>query len=204
MIEFENFGWNVISISFTATIFFSILAFYGLLDQVYKIYKNKSVKAISSIWIICGPALFGAITIYGYSIDSLAITISGIARGPLHIPIIVGIFLYRGLSKIDLAFIVFVIVILTLMWFSDHKDIYFIVITSGALIPTAIQPIKMWKEKNAGVVSLKMISIFTASTCFWIIYCTAIKDWPVLVFSSISLILFVLIIVFGIKYQDKE
>ena len=63
--ELENLGFNALTISFFATIFFSLLAAWGLIDQDRKIWSKKSGQSLSSIWFIWASFFFLSNIIYG-------------------------------------------------------------------------------------------------------------------------------------------
>ena len=140
MVELRNFGWNAVTISFVATLLFSLWAAWGLYDQVKKIWGSRSGEAVSNIWFICATALFGATIIYGVSTRSIAVTFSGLARGPLHVPILIGLAKFKDFTKREWSLLGFLTIVLVTMAIVPWKGAFFITISMGVLIPTAMQP----------------------------------------------------------------
>ena len=72
------------------------------------------------------------------------------------------------------------------------------VLTTGSFLPQAL---KVIKEKNTSGISLEMYSMFTAGVLLWLLYGIDIKDVPVIIANSITLIFASTILIMKIKYK---
>ena len=70
--------------------------------------------------------------------------------------------------------------------------------TTISFLPQAIKVIKTKQTKD---LSLLMYSIFTLGILFWLIYGILIKDLPIMIANSITLIFTVIILGMKIKYK---
>ncbi|WP_026568403.1 SemiSWEET transporter [Bacillus sp. UNC41MFS5] len=72
------------------------------------------------------------------------------------------------------------------------------ILTTLSFLPQAIKTIK---EKNTEGISLVMYSLFTSGVFLWLVYGLFVKDIPIIVANSITLILAVTILALKIKYS---
>lgn len=61
--------------------------------------------------------------------------------------------------------------------------------------------LEVWREKKSGVVSIKMLSVFVVSSTFWLVYSFIINDTPLVVFSFMIWIIFVITMLLWWKYR---
>ncbi len=202
--ELEYLGWNMLTLSFLATLFFSLLGGWGLFHQNQKIWKNQSGEAVPSIWYICSLGLFCSSVSYGITIQSIALVFSGVLRGFLHIPILIGLWKFKGFSVFEkrLSFFLFlvVLVMLALPW----KGVFFVGCCFATIIPTATQPLEIWRKKSIGVVSLPVIATAFASSFFWVIYGHYVDDLPIFIVSIAFTVILFLTIVLWFWYRKTS
>lgn len=72
------------------------------------------------------------------------------------------------------------------------------ILTTLSFLPQALKTIK---EKNTEGISLVMYSLFTSGVLMWLVYGLFVKDIPIIVANSITLILAVTILALKIKYS---
>jgi MtN3 and saliva related transmembrane protein len=75
------------------------------------------------------------------------------------------------------------------------------VLTSASLVP---QLVKIIRQKKAESVSLGMYIVMLIGFCGWIWYGVEKKDIPIVATNCFSLATNVLILVFSLKYKQKE
>ncbi|MEH7503986.1 SemiSWEET transporter [Neobacillus drentensis] len=73
-------------------------------------------------------------------------------------------------------------------------------LTTISFLPQAIKTIK---EKNTEGISLVMYSLFTSGVLMWLVYGIFVKDTPIIIANSITLILAVTILALKIKYSSN-
>ncbi|MBI5323692.1 MAG: SemiSWEET transporter [Ignavibacteriae bacterium] len=69
--------------------------------------------------------------------------------------------------------------------------------TTFAFLP---QLIKVWKNKHAKDISLRMYIMFISGIILWFVYGVLISSLPVIIANSVTFILASIILVFKIKY----
>jgi len=75
------------------------------------------------------------------------------------------------------------------------------IFTSTSLLP---QLIKIIKEKKANAISLGMLFVLMTGIALWIYYGILKKDLPIIYTNAFSLLLNIAVVVFSIKYKQKE
>ena len=203
-IEFDNFGWNVLTLSFFATIVFSLLGVFYLWRQFTEIWSNKSGKSVSVTWICY--FLFGYIAtlFYGVHKDSLALVISAALRIPISALVLFGLWKFKGFKKIDQGIFFGSIVLMIAMIFSSEKVWFYLFFSFGSVISLATQPIEIWKNKSSGVVVIKVFVIYAISCLFWIPYAFITRNWALefIVFSFFVISIATIILWF--RYREEE
>ncbi|MFC1632726.1 SemiSWEET family transporter [Patescibacteria group bacterium] len=206
--EFQNFGWNTLTFSFLATILFGVLGALGLVDQIKKIWRNRSGESASVTFAIIFVAFFIASFIYGIDKHSLALILQGsIFRTVFFPPILYGLWRFKGYTLFEkiVAFLCSsaIVYMLTL---DDLKIKGYIFLGLGLLgvLATLKQAWEIWKTKSSGVVSIKLMLIIHASSDFWLIYGIALRDHMIKYMSLGYFIANTLVIVFWFKYRTKS
>ena len=79
-------------------------------------------------------------------------------------------------------------------------------IAAGTLTAASMMPqlIKTIKEKKAAQVSVLMLVFIITGVALWIWYGILIKDWPIIITNSFSLLLNGVMIYFRYKYRKKS
>lgn len=67
----------------------------------------------------------------------------------------------------------------------------------GSFVPQAV---KIWREKAAGSVSLRMYAVTVAGFALWIAYGVALKSWPLVGSNTVCLLLSAAILVMRLRY----
>lgn len=75
------------------------------------------------------------------------------------------------------------------------------VFTASSMLP---QLVKIIKEKKANDLSLSMLAVLITGMCLWIYYGVLREDWPIIITNSFSLLLNIVVIIFSIKYKQKD
>ncbi|TAL70917.1 MAG: hypothetical protein EPN82_01040 [Bacteroidetes bacterium] len=70
--------------------------------------------------------------------------------------------------------------------------------TTFAFIP---QLIKVWKNKHAKDISLRMYIIFIIGIALWLVYGIIINNLPIIAANTVTIILAGIILIFKIKYR---
>ena len=197
--EFQQFSWSAETISSLGIIFFTFLGAWGLRRQSKNIWEGETGRSVSIIWFSWFAFGHVVVFIYGLDIKSIALMINGSVRGLMHIPILVGLWKYKGFSKVERILPVFLFIFIIAMAFSTAKDIYFLVFSFGTILATLKQPIEVWISKDAGVLEIRLLLIYLVSNLFWVTYSFAIHNWILQLFSSMFFAIFALTIIVWLK-----
>ena len=174
--EFANFGWNALTISFVGIIFFSLLGTWGLYHQNKKIWNNRSGESVSVKWFIMYVFLYIAFLIYGMGQNSAALMFHGIVRIIFNVPILIGLYCFKGFTKTEWSIFFFLAVCTFVMAIFPRSGLLFLLFAYGGATAAATQPWEIWRTKSSGKVSIKLVIIYMVSSLFWGIYSFAFDD----------------------------
>lgn len=199
--ELEKFGWNLATIGFSGTIFFTLVSAWGLWQQAGKIWRNKSGQSVSVFWFSYNLFLFTANVIYGFSLNSTVLIFNGTLSGLMHIPILIGLAKFKGLKRQEkLAFPLYAVLLL-LMIVLSQKEIIYLLFSGGNVLALAAQPYEIMKKKNSGMVEVNLLAIYLTSTIFWVIYAFTIKSLALEIICPIYLILLSITLILWRNYK---
>lgn len=202
--EFENWGWNAITISFIATMVMAAFTAWGLFYQLIAVWKNKSGLSVSVVWFSFGLGLYGVFALYGIELNSWALMLSGVSRGLLHLPILIGLWKFKGFSSFEKVLTVGVIASLVITGILPHRAWIFFVFSMVALVFVAAWPWEIYRNKDSGVVELKLICVYLANSVFWIIYGVAIGDWVLIVTSPLYTVVSLITVALCYIYRPAQ
>jgi len=195
IIEFQQFGWNLVTFGFIGAMCTGLLGFWGIIKQAQAIWGDKSGKSVPVLMHAYGMLFFASGCVYGISIGSLALMIMSI-RVLLTIPVLVGLWKYQGFKWWECSIsLLFVTAFIALIFLPNKADLYF-VIAMGATLSFIPQPLVMLRNRSRGAVSASFLWTIFIGVVFWTAYSFAIGDWvlsttnPVfLVFVAATLII---------------
>jgi uncharacterized protein with PQ loop repeat len=198
-VEWQGWGYNALTISFIATAVFTVLEGWGFWMQNLSIWRNKSGESISVVLFIYFGCLFISVIAYGYNIKSMAAIFNGML-GFLHLPILFGLWRYKGYTKLEIGCLCAFPAMIPAMIFLPWKDLLMISMLFGSIIPLAMQLYEMWRAKSAGVVDARFLGVLIISTAFWVVYAFAIQNWVMEVIYPLTLAILVLIFLLRFHY----
>ncbi len=210
-VEYQQWGWNALTLSFLATVLLSIFDGYGLWDQRRKIKEEESVRSLGTIWFLNQMFVFAQFLLYGIYIRSFALAFHGLEFF-LHLPILLYIWKYHWKEKGTTAWEkfwlgTFVLTTAGIIALPEWRTELFSVMYLSRLPAFMNKPWAIWKEKSPGVVSIKMVLIFLAGSVFWVIYAFKFGRSFILKFmcTAIGLILFATLLLWlYFSYKEKE
>ena len=201
-IEYQRWGFNMLTVSSLATIFFTTVLGWAFWKQDQTVRERHSGKSVSALWHTYYAFLSLSTLIYGFHVTSIALIYNGLLCIP-RFSIILGLRRYKGFAlteKISLAgFAVLPIAMYILPW----KDPVFLVIAFGSIIAYAFQPWEIWKNKSAGDVDIRLIITYFIATLFWVIYSYIANIWSLMIINRIMLVLVGLTIVLWFRYRQR-
>jgi uncharacterized protein with PQ loop repeat len=199
--ELENFGWNILTIGFLGTIFFTFLEGWGLWQQKKAIWDNRSGKSVSVAMFSYSAVLFAAVFVYGLSENKIALWFNGLLCF-VQIPILIGLWKFKGFKKKERYLGIFLLSCLTTMIILPYKDWFFLLLSFGFLAAKITQPIEICREKSAGVVEIRLYIIYFVSSFFWMWYALATGDWVLKILCPIFFVILITTIILWAKYRE--
>src|SRR3989344_8841053 len=99
-LEIQNWGYNLLTLSFIATVFFTVLQAWGLWKQNRKIRRERSGTSVSVISFGYFGSYFFALLAYGVHLKSIAIVFNGLL-GCLYIATLVEVWKDRKSTRLN-------------------------------------------------------------------------------------------------------
>ncbi len=188
-IEYQNWGWNMATVSFFATLFFTLWQGLSLLQQNSTIRNKRSGEALSVSFFAYSGSYFFAFLVYGLTKHSIAMTFNGLLGMP-YIPILFALHRYKGFESADwFAILFFPLMVPTIILLEESgRDLFVLCGLFFILIPLIGQTWGMYKTKNVGAVEPKFLKAFMASGIFWFAYGLSGGGWIFVVFNPISFV----------------
>lgn len=202
-VEFQNIGWNAISLSFVATTLLSALQIIAAWQQNKLIKKRRSSKSwtVTMFAYLCFYCL--TFIFYGAHRNSLALVFSGIP-GLFYIPIIINVWKYKQISKTDIMASFILFLFLPFMIWSEQKGLVHLLMFAIGAMSMLLQAYKMIKNNNYGDVDPLFLFSFFISSLFWFIYALAIKDQAVQASSGLSAVFVTIMSVLYYNWRKKR
>jgi len=187
MVEFEQFGWNWVTFGFIGAMATALLGFWGIIEQNRTIWKTKSGHSVSVLMFSYGMLYFTAGCVYGVTICSLALIVM-VVRVLLQIPLLIGLWKFKGFRLWETALSALFLVALAAMIVLPHKDIFYFVISIGAIISFVPQPVEMLVNHSRGAMNVSFLWVTVIGVAFWSVYSIAIHDWVLSIANPVFLL----------------
>ncbi len=177
--EFQDFGWNVMTVSFLGTVIFSLVRAWGYWLQTRTIWIQRSglsVPVTNYTYMTIGAA---AVAVYGVRIGSWALIINGLLTILFRVPILIGLWKFKGFGRWEkLASLGFMAALAGLILIPVKAEML-LAFSVGGILVAVLQPYEIWRNRDAGAVEIRLLFVGLANSTFWIAYGFAIAD-PVL------------------------
>ena len=199
--DIQNLGWNMMTVGFGGTIFFTLLSSWGLFQQAKKIWQHQSGQSVSVFWFSYNIFLFAANIVYGFSQASVALILNGCLCSLMHLPILIGLGKFKGFSRLEKLLMVLYGLLLVFMIALPFKGVLYLIFSFGNAIAQGTQPWEIWRKKNSGMVEVKLLTVYWSSTVFWIIYAFATKNLALEIICPIYLVILTATLILWKKYK---
>lgn len=174
MLEIQNFGFNAITISAAINVATMLLGAWGLWDQIRIIWTKRSAESVSIVLNIAYLGMFTAFVIYGAWLDSGALIIQ-IVRAILLGIVVISLLKFRGLTWWQWLGLTAMAIGLGLMIALPYKEWFFLGFSVVGGIAAADQPYQIWKNKNPGRVSARLLMVYALGGAAWLVYGLALN-----------------------------
>ncbi|TAL49437.1 hypothetical protein EPN83_00825 [Patescibacteria group bacterium] len=199
-VEWRNWDLNVVTISFIATVFFTILSGWSLVKQKNTIQQMESGKAVSVPLFSYLCSLFFTFLYYGIVTNSIAPVINGLL-GILYLQVLFGLWRHKGFSKNERRLVKILPLIPLGMIILPWKDTLMTAAFAGGLLAVAHQLYELWQARDPGAVDINYVSVFFVSTLFWTIYAYAAGNVPLQIINPPTLVVLTAIILLWFRYR---
>lgn len=165
MVEVQNFGFNALTISAAATIFFSLIKGYGVVKQGKAIWKERSGENVSPIFFSYNLLFFLIFLIFGFQERSLAIIVNG-SLCLLYLPILIGLKKFRGFSRKEFGAMALLTIVVPAVFLFEKEQVVFAFSVCGGLA-IFIQGKEIITKKSFGNFSRHYLQTFFIASLFW-------------------------------------
>lgn len=185
--EYRAWGFNALTISFIATLGFSIFQGWGVWNQNQGVWREKSGKSVDTPMMLYSLFFFMTYHIYGWQIGSLSIIFNGLL-GFLFIPLAIGLWKFDGFTKNDKVYLLISFSLLILIFMVKERDL---VVTVAMFMVNVFlyRQVRETYRYGRGVLSGTFILSFLTSTVFWVVYGFATLTVPIMIISPMYLVL---------------
>lgn len=204
MVELQCLGWNVPTFTFLATLFFAVLGAWGLAQQAREIWRQRSGASVSVVWMSVFFFMFVSFFIYGLERRSLALIIQGCCRVPLYVPLLLGLWRFKGFTRRECAVFLCLLVVLVFLVCVPPVSLKYFFFSYLGLAVTVLQPWEIWRAKKAGVVSLKLLTVYVGSTVFWTLYGLAFRDSTIFITALSYVVVYLVTIWLWLRYRERD
>ena len=201
--ELENLGWNILTLSSIATLIFTFFQTSRFFSQNKLIWSNKSGQSVSILKFSSTPAFFLLNGVYGYFIGSIIMPITSVLLTAMHVPILVGLYKFKGFSRIEKLLIPIFFLMTPVLVLIPAKTGFFMALAFLRMIPFAMQPLEIYKEKNVSVLDIKLFLAYLVGAFFWVTFYFAFGNLPLKIISSMNTLILVSIVFLYFKYRDN-
>ncbi|MCX6797698.1 MAG: hypothetical protein NTX66_00550 [Candidatus Falkowbacteria bacterium] len=202
-IEYKNIGWNVITLSFLATIPLTMFQIRAAIKQNRIIWKSKSSESWTLTLFAYLCFYFLSFIFYGLNLGSIAFFLSGLP-GFFYIPIMIGVWKYKKRSSMDCLASVSLSLIIPLMAFSNSKGLFMLIMFGVGAMAMITQAYKMIRNDNYKDVEPEFLISFLVSSVFWLIYSISTTAWAIVISSSLSLLFLSVMLVLYFRWHKKR
>lgn len=200
-VEYTQWGLNASTIGSLGTIVFTAIEGWGLRKQNQNIWSHNSGASVSVTLISFLMFFLFAFGMYGYYVKSISMLVNGIILGALHVPILCGLCTYKKFTSTDKWSIGLSSFMVPAMLILPWKDGTYLFIAFCASLSGVTQAWEIFREKDSGVVDIRLLLTYFGSTLFWVIYATAIELKPLILMTWITLIILAVIIALWQLYR---
>jgi hypothetical protein len=174
------------------------------IKQGLKIHKEEKVDSISVVWMMFFFFLCPLYLSHGVMNDLWAMVYHGSVRGLTYIPILWGIWKFRGYRKFEFALGGLLIVALIMHWFVPWEKPYFFIFALAGPFATSLQPLAIYRQKTLGVFEPHVILAMLCANLFWHLFSIYFQDWPLFVLCLFYYIPIVWLIQLWFKYRKAR
>ena len=177
---------NAEFIGFVGTLFFTLWVTWAAMRQIALIWKNERVQSLSLDFAWYSLMYFTVRLAYGLDKALLPVVIHAAIRLLVVVPFVISIFKFHAYSRWDWIRFCSIMAILPIALLQPDLDTPFLVLSLVGVSIFFHQPYSIFRNRNAGIVEIRVYIVSTLNVTFWIIYSLAVNDLNILVPSIIG------------------
>lgn len=196
-VEWQNWGWNVLTYGAIGAMCLATLQGVGVWKQGRRVHREQQAQTLSFLLFGYSMAYFFSASLYGVEQKSIAIAVLAL-NGFLHLPIITGIPKYRAVTTQEKRLVGVFFLMIPLMWVATKvgfHEMFFLVTLFGLLGFIAPQAYRAWKSSDTSDLDLVMILSFLFGAIFWFVYGFAVDSVALKAFNPPAFFLWFFILI---------
>src|SRR3989338_9388044 len=186
-VEYQNWGWNASTFWALGINAFTAIEWWGLQQQNKKIWKERSGESLSVTLFSYVLFAFLAFIFYGVAINSISSVINGLVLGVMYIFVVSGLWRFKKWSVREKTQFWTFASILPAMAFLPWYNEMFLLISVDMMVAGATMPWELWKAGKRGVLEIRLLVTYLASTIFWVGYAFDIEQWVLEILACANL-----------------
>lgn len=191
--EARMLGWNWQTIVTCCAIGIALIQAWSVHIQRMEIEARRSLDSVDVPMFLCTGCYFLMFFYYGIHKDGLAIVVNG-AQGFLYVTVFIAFWKYRTVEMMTwkvIAVGAVSVLMIPIMIIIQNKESFLMFALAILLGALAKQARTILKNDSMGAVSVTYVATFLVSCVFWLAYATAVGEWPLQVFNSIAIVIFI-------------
>lgn len=201
-IEWQQWGMNILTVSSTGAIILALFQAWSFTRQGMAIWRERSGDSVSVKMFVYLLFYLISFVIYGISMKKITMIINGLLFIPV-ISIVAGLIRFKPFTRIERYCLPLFSTMPIAMFFAPYKQALFFCMLVGLLIAFSCPPLEIWRNKDAGVVEIRVVVASMVTNLFWTIYALRVWDVPLIIFNPLSFFLMVTTLCLWRKYQRK-
>jgi uncharacterized protein with PQ loop repeat len=175
MIELEQFGWNLVTLTFGIIVLTTAVGVWGMAKQARTIWSRRSGRSVSVIMFSYAAAYMTAGVIYGFQIGSLAL-VCDLPWALLTVVVLVGLWRYKGFRWYEYLLVMLFGGAAVAMSILPYKELFYLAFCVGNVVALVTQPWEMVREGTRGSVDRRFLWALLLTCLVWVTYGFAIGD----------------------------
>ena len=201
-VEWKNWGMNVLTLSAIGAVVITVFQAWSFTKQAMVIWDKKRGDSVSVMMF--GYLLFHlmSFSIYGFAMKSITIMINGLLFVCI-VPIVLGLKKFKKITQLERWCVSAFSILPILMAVTPYKQTLLLCILAVLLVALACPAYEIWRNKDSGVVEVRVTIASMVSNMFWGVYAFMVWDIPLMIFNPLSFILMICTLFLWIKYRRK-
>lgn len=200
-VEWNNWGMNVLTVSFMGTVFFTFLEIWGLVKQDRTIRDARSGEGVSVSMISYFGCTFIAFGYFGFTVHSIASVFNGVILFFFYLKVLLTLKEFKVFSTEDKWRIALFASFALLEFLTSKKELVMTSMMVGAAYPLWLQVKEIWVKRSVGQLDIRYISVMLISTLFWTVYAFVTHNLPLMIVNPFIIVLFGVMIHFWFKFR---